>query len=323
VQGVLNQLVVQMTNRSDGEIRDDVVARLRANDSLERREIVVSVSNGEVAMMGKLQSLAEKRLAEIAAAGVRGVTAVDNQITLRPVPDRSDDAMRDEISGLLANSIYLDDVEIEVEVKERIAYLRGTVSSAAQKDRLQTLAEIWGIAEVNTDAVDIDPDLADGTVRKRKFGDVSDTGIRQALIRAIANDPIVFLAADSISVSVDSGMVALSGTVSRLRCRERAERLAMDIVGVIAVDNELKVEPTTNPPTDEEIIDWTQAALTRSAYLNRREIRVHCHRAHVSLFGLVDSRLEKDLAGWLASGVTGVVHVDNQLAVERKPKSER
>ncbi len=322
VQGVLNQLIVKPTERSDDEIRDDVVTRLRANDSLERREIVVSVSNGEVALAGKLQSLAEKRLAEIAAAGVRGVIAVDNQLTLRPAPDRSDDAMRDEIAGLIANSIYLDDVEIDVKVKDRIAYLRGTVSSAAQKDRLQTVAEIWGIAEVNTDGVDIDPNLADGTVRKRKFADVSDQGIQKALLRAIANDPVVFLAADAISVSVESGKVTLMGTVERLRCKERAERLAMDIVGVIAVDNELAVEPTANPPSDEEIIVLTQAALERSAYLNRREIRVHCHRAHVSLFGLVDSQLEKDLAGWLASGVTGVVHVDNQLAVERKRESK-
>lgn len=322
VRGVLNQLVVESTNRSDDEIRDDVIARLHTNDSLERREIVVSVSNGEVALTGKLQSLAEKRLAEIAAAGVRGVIAVDNQLTLRPDPDRSDDAMRDEISGLIANSIYLDDVEIKVEVKDRVAHLRGTVSSAAQKDRLRTVAEIWGIAEVNTDAVEIDPDLADGTVRKRKFADVSDQGIRAALLRAFANDPVVFLAADSISVSVESGRVTLMGTVGRLRCKERAERLAMDIVGVITVDNELKVEPPTESPTDEEIIALTQAAITRSAYLNRREIRVHCHRAHVSLFGLVDSQLEKDLAGWLASGVTGVVHVDNQLAVERKRKAK-
>ena len=322
MHGVLNQLIVRSTNRSDDEIREDVLARIRTNDSLERREIVVAVSKGEVALTGKLQSLAEKRLAEIASAGVRGVIAVENQLTVAPEPDRSDTALRDEIAGLIANSIYLDDVEIDVEVKNRVAHLRGTVGSAAQKDRLRTLAEIWGVAEVNTDEVGIDPDLSDGTVRKKRLADVSDEGIHLALRRAIANDPVVFLAANSVSASVESGKVTLIGTVSRLRAKERAERLAMDTVGVVSVDNELQVEPVSSPPTDEGIIVLTQASLERSAYLNRREIRVHCDRAHVSLFGLVDSQLEKNLAGWLAGGVPGVVHVDNQLAVERKRKAK-
>ncbi|MDV6028500.1 MAG: BON domain-containing protein [Phycisphaera sp. RhM] len=324
IQGVLNQLYVDRGDRSDDAIREDVLMRLRVNDSLDRPEIVVNVENGSVAMAGKVDSLAEKRLAETAAAGVRGVTEVQNQLTVALTKPRSDEELREEIHALIVNSVYFDDVEIRVQVENAIATLSGTVGSVVQKANLIEAAEIWGVKGVIADDVLVDPDQLDPTRRAGRYAIVSDQSIRQAVDRLFANDPIVFPFADSISPTVQSGVVTLDGTVGRLRVKNKAERLAMDVVGVTRVVNELEVRYDGELPSDAEIIRLSQQAIARSPNLDRRDFRIHCQAAHVSLYGLVESEFEKQLTEYIVDGVPGVVHVNNALAVENdwKPKPD-
>ncbi|QEF96168.1 Osmotically-inducible protein Y precursor [Stieleria maiorica] len=324
VQGVINQIYVEPTSRSDDKIREDVLMRLRVNDSLDRPEIVVNVENGSVAMTGKVDSLAEKRLAETAAAGVRGVTDVQNQLTVALAKPRTDDELREEIQALIVNSVYFDDVQIRVDVEDATVKLTGTVGSAAQKANLIEAAEIWGVKGVSADQVTIDPDRLDPTRRADRYAIVSDQTIQESLTRAFSNDPIVFPYADKISPKVQSGVVTLEGKVGRLRVKEKAERLAMGIVGVMRVANELDVRFDGDVPSDAEIIRLSQAALARSPNLDRRDFRIHCQAAHVSLYGLVESRFEKELAEWIVDGVPGVVHVNNALAVNAQwePKAD-
>ncbi|QDV40482.1 Osmotically-inducible protein Y precursor [Stieleria neptunia] len=324
IQGVLNQLYVDRSDRSDDEIRDDVLMRLRVNDSLDRPEIVVNVQNGSVAMTGKVDSLAEKRLAETAAAGVRGVTEVKNQLTVALTSPRSDGELREEVQALIVNSVYFDDVQVRVEVEDALVNLSGTVGSVTQKSHLIETAEIWGVKGVLADQVSVDPDQLDPTRRAGRYASATDESIRQTLDRAFANDPVVFPFADSISSTVQSGVVTLDGTVGRLRVKNEAERLAMDVVGVARVINELEVRYGGKPPSDAEIIRLSQQALSRSPNLDRRDFRIHCQAAHVSLYGLVESEFEKQLAEWIVDGVPGVVHVNNALAVQDdwKPKAD-
>lgn len=329
VRGVNNQVLVQTPSRSDQEIRDDVLMRLKTNDSLDRKEIVVAVENGSVAMTGRVDSLAEKRLAEIAASGVRGIVDVDNQLTVGLDPERTDQDLKEEVKALIVNSVYLDDLNIDVRVKDAVVQLSGSVGSAQQRDRLQRVAGIWGVASVDVNDVSVNPEMLGAKERKRRIAAVDDGSIRDATELVFRNDPVVFLAADAIKIGVTDGVVSLDGNVDRLQTKRRAERLAMDVVGVIRVNNDLEIQPreSSADPTkidNATIIDETQQALERSVYLERREIRVHCSRGHVSLYGLVDNELEKRVAEWIASGIPGVVHVNNALAVEAEwtPKSD-
>jgi len=75
VEAVLNQLIVVASDRRDDDIRGDVDKVLRINDSVDEPRIAVDVSRGEVSLTGKVDSLAEKRIAELVAGGVNGVTA--------------------------------------------------------------------------------------------------------------------------------------------------------------------------------------------------------------------------------------------------------
>jgi osmotically-inducible protein OsmY len=322
VKALFNQLIVVASDRGDDDIRGDVDKVLRINDSVDEPRIAVDVSRGEVSLTGKVDSLAEKRIAELAASGVTGVTAVANQITVRLASDRTNKEIAEEVRGLIVHSVYLDDASVQVSVEDHVAKLSGTVPSAEAKDRVEQVAEIWGVSAVDVSGVRVDPDRLDESQRRSRYADVTDETIQESLLRSFRSDPIMFSRNDTIESSVDEGVVTLTGKVNRLRTKSRAERLASDIVGVQRVVNEIKVEYVDEKVSDMEIIHETQAAIRRSAHLDRRDIRVHCQRAHVSLYGIVESDLEKRVAQWIADGVTGVVHVNNSLTVEREWKEK-
>ncbi len=322
VQSVTNSIIVEPTKRTDQEIKSDVVMRLKVNDSVEKPAISARVSGGRVTLTGDADSLAEKRIAEMAAGGVDGVRSVDNQLSLRESPSRTDDEMRDEIAGLLVHSVYLDDVTPQVSVKGGVATLTGNVGSAAQRDWAEQLAEIRGIQKVDVSMMTIDPTKLDPTERERRYADVSDEKIQMAVKASLKFDPVTFHSVDAIEVAVKNGTVTLDGTTPRLITKRRAERAAGDVIGVRRVVNELDVKWPEETPSDIEIIKYVQNAVRRSPYLERREVRVHCRDAHVSIFGIVESNREKKIAGWLAHTAPGAVHVNNRLAVERQWKQK-
>jgi len=322
VTAVLNQLIVVASDRSDDDIRGDVDKVLRINDGVDELGIAVDVSRGEVSLTGKIYSLAEKRIAELAASGVTGVKAVDNQIIVRVSSDRTDEEIAEEIRGLIVHSVYLDDASVRVLVEDHLAKLSGTVPSVEAKEQVEQVAEIWGVSAVDVSEVKVDQDRLDESQRRQRYADVTNEKIQEALLRSFRSDQFVFSRVDTIESSVEDGVVTLQGRVNRLRIKNRAERLAADIVGVQRVVNEIVVQYVDQDISDMEIIQETQAAIRRSAHLDRRNIRVHCQRAHVSLYGIVESDLEKRVAQWIADGVTGVVHVNNSLAVEREWKEK-
>jgi len=66
--------------RSDDRIREDVNDRFSEQDDFDPTELEVSVSNGEVTLIGCVESRRAKFLAEEIADDVSGVTEVHNQL---------------------------------------------------------------------------------------------------------------------------------------------------------------------------------------------------------------------------------------------------
>jgi osmotically-inducible protein OsmY len=89
---VENHLRVRPAKRpSDGEIQGNVQDALARNAVLDRHEITVSVLNGRAALYGEVDSRYEKSLAEDIASRVKGVTDVQNYLTVRSSkPQKSD-----------------------------------------------------------------------------------------------------------------------------------------------------------------------------------------------------------------------------------------
>ncbi len=69
--------------RSDEDIRDQVIHRLTQHGRLDARQIDVQVQQGEVYLKGTVNSRQQKRMAEDAADTVPGVADVHNELNIR------------------------------------------------------------------------------------------------------------------------------------------------------------------------------------------------------------------------------------------------
>jgi hyperosmotically inducible protein len=117
----------------------------------------------------------------------------------------------------------------------------------------------------------------------------------------------------------DNGIVTLSGEVTNPVLKSDANNVVKRVEGVNRVDNQIRVLPLS--PMD----DGLRVRLFRTIYgypalqkyelgLNK-SIRIIVANGHVTLIGIVDSQMDKNIAGIRANSVPGIFSVDNQLKV--------
>ncbi|MFO7956814.1 MAG: BON domain-containing protein [Candidatus Brocadiia bacterium] len=123
--------------------------------------------------------------------------------------------------------------------------------------------------------------------------------------------------ASDVTVSVDGGIVTLSGTVSAPDERRAAVGDVCAIAGVLRVNDELSVRhPEGLPlPDDAEILNNVQSILSASASVDSSGVRVSVDAGIVTLEGTVNAYWHRAECEEMALGVWGVVEVENDLAV--------
>lgn len=324
VRSVINQIIVLASGRADSAIEEDIRRAWASEEATESIELEASVDGGKAKISGQVDSRAERILAGQIAAGVRGVVDIENSIGVTTPPERPDSEIQSEIETLLKGAVVLDDASIQTEVENGTVTLSGQVGSAYARTVALQKAWVSGVKSVDVRSIRVNPDQLDGTLRHERMSDVTDESIENTIRLALSQDPRVLSYLDSIEITSEDAAVTLFGKVGRLRVKKAAEKVAAATTGVWRVKNHLKVRWADEDPPAQEIIDYVQTALKRDPYVSRHEIRVHCRNGHVSLYGLVDSKFEKQAAGWIAGGQKGVVHVNNALAVaqEWEPKSD-
>jgi hyperosmotically inducible periplasmic protein len=117
----------------------------------------------------------------------------------------------------------------------------------------------------------------------------------------------------------DNGNVTLNGQVTNPVLRSDANNVVKRIEGVERVDNQIQVLPVSF------FDDGLRVRLFRSIYgyptLQKyvlgvqKPIRIIVQNGHVTLMGVVDSEMDRNIAGIRANGVPGVFSVTNQLQV--------
>lgn len=311
VRGVINNIVVAAAERSDEIIRTDVLASLVADPATDSFELDVTVDDGKVTLDGEVESWQEKQLAEHVAKNVRGVTAVENQISFDYEEDRSDYEIRQDIVSSLENDIRVDQVLIDVRVENGNVFLSGTVGSATEKVQATTLAYTTGVKSVDATGLEVAYWARDPNLRKDKYVFKEDSKIREAVKDALFYDPRANQM--DINVEVKNGKVTLKGTVDNLKSKRSAEKTAKNIVGVTLVNNLIKVRPEI--PDDLTLENNVRAALERNPNTERFEIMVNVIDGTVHLTGQVDSYFEKYEAEDVAAKIYGVTGVANNLEV--------
>jgi osmotically-inducible protein OsmY len=125
-----------------------------------------------------------------------------------------------------------------------------------------------------------------------------------------------------VTASVEKGVATLNGETRTDVDRDSAVALVNDAPGVKDVVNNIKVAPPSN--FDDDIRIRAMRAIYRDPFLSRyaidpaKPIRIVVDRGTLSLYGVVGSAAEKQVAGIRASQVFGAFTVQNNLEVAGK-----
>jgi osmotically-inducible protein OsmY len=122
-----------------------------------------------------------------------------------------------------------------------------------------------------------------------------------------------------IGVAVDGGVVTLSGEVASLSERFTVVMAAQRVAGVRAVNDELRVRPSTGEPEGLELAKAVNDVLrwTSGIPYDRLHLEVQGHT--VMLTGLVDWDYQRTAAAKAARRIDGVHVVENRIQLTGRP----
>ena len=188
-----------------------------------------------------------------------------------------------------------------------------------------------------TGSVDLYQQKLDATKKVRKTSEVQgvhnliavegknvpDAELAAQLDRKLYYDRIGYdIAFNYITAEVQNGTVTLNGEARLAVARDSALALASHMPGVKDVVDDIKVLPTSI--FDDQIRIRTLRAIYRDPVLNHyaidpaRPIRILVDNGHVTLDGVVGTKMDKQVAGLRANQVFGAFSVQNNLEVAGK-----
>jgi osmotically-inducible protein OsmY len=213
----------------DDDLRRNVAAELSWDPQVDSDAIEVSATSGLVTLRGIVTSLRLKRAGNRAAARVRGVTRVENELRVQiPDKDRRDD---EDLAGDVLEALMLDvsvPMTVDAQARDGFVTLTGTAQWHYQREAAEfRTANVPGVAGIDN-AISLTR-----TPNAREAGDA----IRAAFLRDAA------LEADGLSVETSpDGLVILSGTVGSWAAHDRAVAAAWSAPSVTRVDDRISVQ---------------------------------------------------------------------------------
>ena len=198
----------------------------------------------------------------------------------------------------------IDAANIGVVANDGVVTLSGHVASFAEKHAAEEVARrvkgVHAVAQEIEVRYPSDKKTSDDEIAKRALSVIKwNTTIPQ----------------DTIQMTVQKGLVTLSGQVTWQYQRGDAEQSVRKLSGVIGVINNIEIKPVT---TTADIKRRIEKALTRRAKLEASAIRVNVtDGSMVTLEGKVDCWDERQAVEQAAWSVAGVRSVDDQLTIVR------
>lgn len=209
----------------------------------------------------------------------------------------SDATLQQNVVDELAWRPDVNSAHIGVTADNGIITLSGYVSSYSEKwtaaDAVKHVAGVRGVAEHLEVRL---PGAAAG---------YDDDEIAKRALNSLAWDTMI--PSKGIQVTVENGIVTLSGQVPWQFQRTGAEDDVRKLLGVLGVVNNITLR---DQPLPSDLKSRIESALNRSADLDAKSIRVNVSGATVTLDGTVDSWTARDLAedaAWAAPGVREVL----------------
>lgn len=237
-----------------------------------------------------------------ALAGAVLALHLNGSLHAAPVPRMPDG----DITAAVTTDLIADDAvmanEIDVSTEDGIVTLEGSVDSMLKKERAAAHARATRAVRAVVNRVKIRPLLQ-----------ISDKDLAKAIEDAWLADPAT--EASDLEVSVEDGVVTISGTADSFAEKSLASDVAKRVPGVIDIRNRIQIEYDTDR-ADAEIASEVKARLENDVRVDDRLIQVGVKNGIVSLSGTVGSLQEKNRAG-IDAWVAGVQAVNTDaLAVD-------
>ncbi|HXM33730.1 MAG TPA: BON domain-containing protein [Pyrinomonadaceae bacterium] len=221
---------------------------------------------------------------------------------------RYDQQIQQTVSHKLHDAKQLQSVNSGVE--DGIVTLTGTVG--IYQDKLDAAKKVKKLANVT--GVRNDIAVAGETV--------PDDQLQQKLAKKLAYDRVGYYdnAFNYLALSVKDGVATISGDTLNDVAKDSALAIVARTPGVKDVVSEVNVLPVSL--FDDSIRVRTARAIYRDSVLGRyatdpvHPIRIVVDNGHVTLYGTVESAMDKTIAGIRANAVPGAFSVENKLVVD-------
>jgi osmotically-inducible protein OsmY len=212
-------------NKTDTEVKQDVLNELMWDPSVNSGQVKVSAKNGVVSLTGSVPHYIEKLAAERAARRVGGVRAVVDELEVKGLFDKNDE----EIAAAALSALkwnYSAPKDVKVTVSHGWIDLDGEAEWDYQRNAAQyAVSELLGVRGVSN------------RIKLKSAVQPSDikTRIEEALKRSAEAE------GRKINVTVKEDRVILSGKVHSISESEDVRLAAWKAPGVRIVENNLTI----------------------------------------------------------------------------------
>ena len=225
-----------------------------------------------------------------------------------------DDAkIQQDIQKSLKGSRFKD---VQVAVQGSVVKLTGTVPVLQDKEDADKKAHRAKKSEAIENDIEVAPI------------EISDAELQAKLQKGLSYDRVGYgNAFNAITVSVQQGVVTLSGNALGPVAKDSAISLASNTPGVRDVVDDIQVDPLS--PMDNGLRMRVAGAIYGFPSLNKyasdpaAPIRITVVNGNVTLSGVVMNQSDKNVAGIQANTVPGVFKVTNNLKVESSSGEKR
>jgi len=241
----------------------------------------------------------------VLAVGLLSVTLVAQT----PAAARYDNQIQSAVTQKLSAKNQFSNVKASVE--DGIVTLTGTVDLYQRKlDAAKTTRKTANVQGVRNLITVAGPEVTDAQLE--------DKLARKLTYVRVGYDNTF----DYFALGIKDGVVTVEGQDRTGIGRDEALAEIANMPGVKDVVDKITIAPVSTFDDGLRLralrTIYGDAVLSRYALDPARPIRIIVANGHVTLYGLVDSKMDKDVAGIRAGQLFGAFSVDNKLQVESK-----
>lgn len=120
---------------------------------------------------------------------------------------------------------------------------------------------------------------------------------------------------DNVKVKADDGVVTLTGTVQGRDEKTLAQDTVENLPGVTRVKNEIAIKSEYPDRSDAWIASRIRSALLVKGHVSARNTTVNVQAGMVTLSGTAANETQRELTGFIARDIEGVMSIKNDIVV--------